>query len=332
MNSQVRMREYAVLRGLACVIMLAACSRGDRTVQGEADATHVDIASKVPGRVDSIYVREGDFVRRGQVIATLDGTEIRARAVQAESARDAARAHRDRALNGYREQEIRSARDNYTRAVAAAAIAETTYVRLNRLTSEGVIPPQKRDEAEASFHAARDAAGAALAQYELVKSGFRIEDRTAATAEFHRAEGAVAEATSYVDESTLRAPIDGQVMVKVVEQGELVSGGLPIVTIVDLSDQWVSVNLREDRLHGLQVGDLLRARVPALGRDPIEFTVYYISPLGSFATWRATRESGGFDVRTFEVRARPAAPVDGLRPGMSSLIDWPPAGTQKRAQ
>jgi HlyD family secretion protein len=298
-------------------------------VQGETDATRVDIASKVSGRVDSIYVREGDLVRRGQLLATLDGTEIRARAVQAQAARDAAQASRDRALNGYRSEEIRSARDNYERAAAAEAIAETTFVRYDRLMSEGVIPTQKRDEAEANYRTAREATAAAKAQYDLVRSGTRVEDRAAAIAELRKADGAVAEARSYVDDNTLRSSVDGQMMVKVVEQGELVSPGLPVLTIVDLSDQWITVNVREDRLAGLEIGDTLSAVIPALGSDRHRFTVYYISPLGSFATWRATRESGGFDVRTFEVRARPLRPLEGMRPGMSALIDWPPTRPPK---
>jgi HlyD family secretion protein len=308
---------------LCWAIILTGCGRAGGPVQGETDATHVDIASKVSGRVDSIYVREGDMVRRGQIVATLDGPEIRAKAEQAQAARDAAQASRDRALHGSRSEEIRSARDNYERAAAAEAIAETTFVRYDRLMSEGVIPTQKRDEAEASYRTAREATSAAKAQYDLVRSGTRVEDRAAAIAELRKAEGAVAEATSYVEDNTLKSSVDGQVMVKVVEQGELVSPGLPVLTIVDLSDQWITVNVREDRLAGLKTGDTLSAVIPALGAEHHRFTVYYISPLGSFATWRATRESGGFDVRTFEVRARPPRPLEGMRPGMSALIDWP---------
>jgi HlyD family secretion protein len=312
-----------ILPALCWALVLTGCGRGRDQVQGETDATHVDVASKVPGRVDSIYVREGDVVRRGQLLATLDGVEIRARAEQAHAARDAAKASHDRVVHGFRSEEIRSARDNYERAVAAEAIAETTFVRYDRLMAEGVIPTQKRDEAEASYRTAREATGAARAQYQLVRSGNRVEDRAAAVAELRKAEGAVAEATSYVDDNALRASVDGQVMVKVVEQGELVSPGLPVLTIVDLSDQWITVNVREDRLAALKVGDTLSAVIPALGKERFRFSVYYVSPLGSFATWRATREAGGFDVRTFEVRARPPRPIDGLRPGMSALIDWP---------
>jgi HlyD family secretion protein len=152
----------------------------------------------------------------------------------------------------------------------------------------------------------------------------RAEDRDAASADLRRAEGALTEATTYVEDNALRSAVDGQVMIKVVEQGELVSPGLPVLTVVDLSDQWITVNLRENRLAGLKVGDALSATIPAIGSQRLQFTVYYISPLGSFATWRATRESGGFDVRTFEVRARPREPIDALRPGMSALIEWPP--------
>ena len=315
--------ERALLYGLWCTLLIGCGGRGG-IVQGETDATQINIASKVPGRVDSIYVREGDMVRRGQLLATLDGAEIRARAAQAHAARDAAKAARNRAWNGYRPEEIRAGRSDYERAVAAEAIAETTFVRYDRLMTEGVIPRQKRDEADASYRAAREATGAARARYELVRSGMRAEDRAAASADLRRAEGAVTEATTYVEDNALRSAVDGQVMIKVVEQGELVSPGVPVLTVVDLSDQWITVNLREDRLAGLKVGDALSATIPAIGSQRLQFTVYYISPLGSFATWRATRESGGFDVRTFEVRARPREPIDGLRPGMSALIEWPP--------
>jgi len=314
---------------LTWLLLVAACGGGD-VIQGETDAVHVSVAAKVSGRVDSLYVREGDMVRRGQVVAALDGPEIRARAVQARAARDAAQAQLDKARNGSREEDIRAAQSNYRRAVAAATIAETTFVRLDRLLGEGVVATQRRDEAEASFRTARDAAEAAKAQYEVALAGLRAEDRAAVTADLRRADGVVREISSYVDENTLRSPLDGQVMVKVVEQGELVSPGLPLLTIVDLSDQWVTVNLREDRLAGLRVGDKLRATIPAVDAEPRQFAVYYIAPLGSFATWRATRESGGFDVRTFEVRARPERPIEGLRPGMSALIQWP--GPRQRPQ
>jgi HlyD family secretion protein len=306
------------------VLLLSACGRDRVTLQGETDAKHVNVAAKVSGRVDSLYVREGDSVQRGEIVATLDGPEIRAKAAQAVAARDAARALRDKAQHGSREQDIRAARNNWLRAVASATIAETTYVRLDRLEREGVVPAQKRDEAEASLRASREGAEAAKAQYDLATAGARSEDKAAAFADLRRAEGAVAEAESYVSENVLRSAVDGQVLSKIMEQGELVSPGQPVITIVDLSDQWITLNLREDRLAGLRIGDTLLATIPAVDSAARPFAVYYISPLGAFATWRATREAGGFDVRTFEVRARPVRPLPALRPGMSALVEWPP--------
>jgi HlyD family secretion protein len=312
----------AAVRCFCCALVLAGCGRGRDQLQGETDAKQVTVAAKVPGRVDSLFVREGDSVRRGQIVATLDGPELHAKAAQAVAARDAARAIRDKARNGSREEDVRAARDNWLRAVASATIAETTYVRLNRLQRDGVVPAQKRDEAEATLRASRKGAEAAKAQYDLATSGTRSEDRAAAFADLRRAEGAVAEAESYVSENSLRSAVDGQVLLKVVEQGELVSPGQPVITIVDLSDQWITLNLREDRLAGLRIGDTLLATIPAVDAAVRPFRVYYISPLGAFATWRATREAGGFDVRTFEVRARPTQPLAALRPGMSALVHW----------
>jgi HlyD family secretion protein len=311
------------IRLLLGVVALAACGRDPLTLQGETDAKHVNVSAKVSGRVDSLYVREGDTVRRGEVVATLDGPEIRAKAAQALAARDAARAIRDKARHGSREEDIRAARNNWLRAVASATIAETTYARLDRLHREGVVPAQKRDEAEASLRASREGAEAAKAQFDLATAGARREDKAAAYADLRRAEGAVAEAESYVSENVLRSAVNGQVLLKILEQGELVAPGQPVITIVDLSDQWITLNLREDRLAGLRIGDTLRATIPAVDSVARPFAVYYISPLGAFATWRATREAGGFDVRTFEVRARPVRPLAALRPGMSALVQWP---------
>ena len=310
-------------RLLLGLLVLAACRHDPVTLQGETDAKQVTVAAKVSGRVDSLFVQEGDSVRRGEVVATLDGPEIRAKAAQALAARDAARALRDKARNGAREEDIRAARNNWLRAVASATIAETTYARLDRLQREGVVPTQKRDEAEASLRASREGADAAKAQYDLAMAGARREDQAAAVADLRRAEGAVVEAESYVSENVLRSAVNGQVLLKIVEQGELVAPGQPVLTIIDLSDQWITLNLREDRLAGLRIGDTLQTAIPAVDSAARPFSVYYISPLGAFATWRATREAGGFDVRTFEVRARPVRPLPALRPGMSALVQWP---------
>jgi len=203
----------------------------------------------------------------------------------------------------------------------ARELAEKTFARVERLHADGVLPTQRRDEAEANLVTSRDAEEAARATYDMAVNGARREDKAAAAATVDRANAAIAEVEAFRAETTLTAPVAGEVYRKHVEVGELVGAGYPIVTIVDLTDVWVTFNLREDRLAGLAIGDRLTARVPALGRE-IELAVSFIAPQGDFATWRSTSAQGGFDLKTFEMRARPVAPVAGLRPGMSAIVKW----------
>jgi len=310
-------------RLLATALAFAAaggCAKED-LVQGEVEAAQVDVSAKLPGRVAEVLVDVGQSVRRGDALARLDSPEVRAKLDQASAARAAAAAQSAKAENGARDEEIRAAEDNWRRAEAAAALAKTTWERLERLSRDGVVPAQRRDEAEANWKGARAAGDAARAAYDMAVVGARREDKAAAAAMVRQAQGAVSEVEAWLAETTLRAPRDGEVSARNVEPGELTSPGYPVVSLVDLEDAWVVFHLREDRLARLKMGDRLLARVPALGRD-VELRVSVISPLGDFATWRSTSASGGFDLKTFEVRARPLAPVDGLRPGMSAVVDW----------
>jgi len=185
-----------------------------------------------------------------------------------------------------------------------------------------VLPAQRRDEAEAQLKTARDAEEAAKAGYDMAVGGARTEDKDAAQALVARADGAISEVEAFLAETRLAAPLAGEVYRRNVEVGELVGPGYPIVTIVDLTDVWVTFNLREDRLAGISMGQVLRGRVPALGGREVELKVDFIAAQGDFATWRATNAQGGFDLKTFEVRARPTSPVAGLRPGMSVVVEW----------
>jgi len=291
-------------------------------VQGEFEATEVRVAGKIPARIEAIHVREGDRVGRGDLLVSLASPEIDAKLDQAEAAHAAARAQREKADNGAREEEIRGARNLWLRARYAADLADSTADRVERLYRDGVVPRQRRDEAVTNRQAAREAANAARASYDLALSGARSEDRRSAAALEDQAAGAVSEVRAYLDETRLAAPIDGEVSVIVAERGELAPAGFPLVTLLDLQDMWISFNLREDRLGPVRMGRRLRVRVPALGGEEVEVEVSYIASQGDFATWRATSASGGFDLKTFEVRARPVEPVAGLRPGVSAILDW----------
>lgn len=290
-------------------------------LQGQVEGTLVNVSTKVPGRVASIAVHEGDVVQKADLVVTLDSPEINAKLDQAEAAREAASAQRDKAFNGAREEEIRQAKNMWERALHATELADKTFKRVDRLNKDGVLPAQRRDEAEAQLKTARDAEAAAQAVYDMAVKGARVEDKNAATALVSRARGAISEVQAYLGETKLSAPIAGEVYKRNVEPGELVGAGTPILTLLDPADVWATFQIREDKLASLRIGDFLSGKVPALGNQKVALRVSYIAPVGDFATWRATNAQGGFDLKTFEVRARPVQLPRGLRPGMSVLLE-----------
>ncbi|HYD51169.1 MAG TPA: efflux RND transporter periplasmic adaptor subunit, partial [Gemmatimonadaceae bacterium] len=289
-------------------------------LQGQVEARRVNVAAKIAGRVDSLLAAEGDAVDAGALLVVLRSPELEAKAQQTEALVAAAVAQERKAAHGARSQEIVAARAGWQRAVEAERLAETTYRRLQQLFDEGVVAAQRRDEAETQRNAARLATQTARAQLDLALAGARTEDRSAAEALVRQARGGRAEVRAFEQETRLTAPVAGEVAQRMAERGEIVAAGMPILTIVDLSDAWVTFNLREDRLARVGIDSTLSVIVPALGGRVVPVRVSYIAPAGDFATWRATGESGGFDLRTFEVRARPARRVAGLRPGMSVLL------------
>ncbi|AOH34952.1 HlyD family secretion protein [Luteimonas sp. JM171] len=292
-------------------------------VQGMADADSVNVSAKVTARVAALRVAEGERVEAGQLLFELDSPEVAAKRRQAEAALAAAQAQADKAEAGAREEDIRAAEASWRRAQAGSELARSTFQRLERLHAEGVVTRQRRDEARAAAIDAEQQARAARAQYEQALAGARGEDKEAAQAQVRQAEGAVAEVQAAEDEVHGRAPVAGEVSGRMADVGELVPAGYPIYTLIDLQRVWVAFHLREDQFAGLEVGRRLHGEIPALTLEDVEFEVYYISPVGDFATWRATRQSAGYDIRSFEVRARPVAPIAGFRPGMSVLFAWP---------
>jgi HlyD family secretion protein len=289
-------------------------------VQGQIEATEVDVSAKIPGRLDTVTVREGDVVAKGDVIATLDSPEIQAKLAQATAARRAASAQRDKAVHGARQEDIRAAEATWMRAKGAAELAEKTFRRIERLAKDGVVPAQRRDEAETGWKTSRDAEAAARSMYDMALNGARDEDKTAASAMVDVASGTIAEVMAFERETRVAAPAAGEVFKRNLQPGEMVAAGLPIVTLIDLSDMWATFFIREDQLAELGMGTRIRLAIPALGNREENFTVSYLAPAADFATWRSTSAQGGFDVKTFEVRARPVSAISKLRPGMSVVL------------
>jgi len=290
-------------------------------LQGQIDGRYIDISPKIVGRIAKLHVREGDDVKPGELLVTLDSPEVKAKVSQAEYAHAAAAAKQQLLDVGIRQEEIRVARANWERAVSSANLAEVTFKRLNTLYKEGLVSQQRNDEAETAYRFATDTATAARAQYDLTLNGFRKEERAAAADVTRGAGAAVEEVGALAADITLKSPINAEVDKVVLHEGELAPPGFPIISLVNLNDVWAVFNLREDELATIKIDTKITGRVPALGDKVVTFSVYYISPKGEYATWRATRQSSGYDIKTFEVRARPVEKVVGLRPGMSVLVD-----------
>ena len=295
----------------------------DEVIMGQAEATTVRISGKVPGRIESYRFQEGDKVKAGDTLVFLNTPEVKAKLMQAEALKAAAEAQHAKALKGAREQEITGAYELWQKAKAGLEIAEKSYNRVRNLYEKGVMSAQKKDEAEANYNAMVATEKAARSQYEMAKEGARKEDKAAAAALVNQASGAVAEVESYVEEEALTSPIDGEIIERFPEVGELVGTGAPILNIADMNDMWVTFSIREDLLAQIRIGNEIHAFVPALGNQDIVLKVYYIKDMGTYAAWKATKSTGQYDAKTFEVRARPLQPIEGLRPGMSVI--WKPA-------
>jgi len=290
-------------------------------IQGTVECTTYKASSKIAGRIAEMKVEEGQHVEQGELLYVLSTPELDAKLRQAEAVRSAASALDQKALTGARVQQIEAALNMWRKAQAGTSLAQKTYDRVRALYDQGVVPAQKLDEATANLEAMKATESAAKAQYDLVRDGASKEDKEAAAAQLRQAESAVSEVESYIGDAMVYSPVTGEVSTVIAEQGELVGTGYPVVAILDMSDMWVTFNVKETLLPKIHVGTRMSGYVPALGRD-VELEVTYISVQADFATWSATRTQGGFDIRTFAVKARAASQPDRMRPGMSVIVDW----------
>lgn len=289
------------------------------TIQGQVEVSEYRVSSKVPGRILEIRVKEGDYVNVGDTLAILDAPEVRAKMTQAQSAENATAAMDEMANNGARQEQVRGAFAVLQQAKAGLEIAQKSYNRVQRLYDEGVMTAQKRDEAFANYKALEAQVKAAQSQYDMARNGARSEEKKAAAAQVNRAKGAVAEVNSYIHETMQIAQMAGEVSDVYPKVGELVGTGSPIMSVSLMNDIWGTFNVREDQLDGMKVGSIVTAFVPAFKKE-IRMKVYYIKDQGSYAVWKATKSNGQYDLKTFEVKARPMDKLEGLRPGMSLIL------------
>lgn len=318
-NILLTVAAFTVVVVIIAVIGTLVFKSEPEIIQGYVEVSEYRVSSKVPGRVLELRVKEGDYVNVGDTLAIIDAPDVKAKLAQAESAESAASAMDQMANNGARREQINGAYALLQQAKAGLEIAQKSYNRVQRLYDEGVMSAQKRDEAFANYKAIEAKVKAAQSQYDMAVNGARREEKMAAAAQVNRAKGAVQEVNSYISETMQTAQKAGEVSDVYPKEGELIGTGSPIMSVSLLDDMWGTFNVREDQLDGMRIGSVITAYAPAFKKD-IKMKVYYIKDQGSYATWKATKANGQYDLKTFEVKARPVTKVEGLRPGMSLVL------------
>lgn len=326
--AEVTKKDKSLMVTIAAVLIVMAVMAvlgflfmkpGPDTVQGQGEAAEIRVSGKLPGRVEKLYVEEGQHVKAGDTLVHIVSTLAEARMNQAKAMANVAKATNRKVDAGTRTQIISAARDLWTQAQAAAGITKKTYDRMQNLYEKGVVSEQKRDEAKAAYDAAVAGESAAKSQYELAKSGAQSEDKQAAEAMVNAAEGSIQEVTALMEDQYLTAPYDGVIVVVYPHESELVATGAPIMTL-QKDDHWAVFNVRETMLKDMKLGSTIKVRIPALDKT-VDMKVFYIQDMGTYANWQATKATGDYDARTFEVKARPAHPIENFRPGMSVIYE-----------
>jgi len=322
----MKFRKYIIalpfiLALIAVIVILAQSTKSkEKVVTGLIETTTVNVASKIPGRVEEIFVKEGAFVSKGQILARLESKEMNAKVEQAKGQLEAAKFKYQMALNGARPEEKEATEKLYLQAKHQFELAEKTYERMMNLYRDSLISAQEKDVYEFQYKAAFEQMSAAKSKYDMVVKGARYEEIEMAKGLYYQAENGYKEALAYQQELEIKSPIDGELQKKLVNQGEIISSGYPVFSIIDSNDYWVTIQLKEDEMKGIKIGDEFYGNIKALGDRKIKFKVYYISPIGDFANWRPTNQKGEFDIRTFEIRLKPTDRVKELRPGMTANI------------
>ncbi len=290
-------------------------------LQGQIEAKEYSISSKIAGRIEDVFVQEGDVVKKGELIFSINSPELKAKINQAKAGKQAAKALSKQANKGARKQQIAAAKDNWQKAKIATSFAKDTYDRVKNLYEEGIVPKQKYDEAFTKYEASKYTQQAAFSMYEMAKEGTREEKKEAAKQKEKMAQGVLEEVSAYAQDLQIKSFYDGEVSMVLLHKGELAPQGFPVVQVVDVSNAWASFHIRENELSKFKKGTEFKVKIPALGDERYTFKVHYISVLGDYATWRATNIQKDFDLRTFEVRAKPIKDIKDLRVGMSVLVD-----------
>lgn len=324
-----RTKKYLITAFISVLIIVALISflgmilLGNKPtiLQGQIEATEIRISGKLPGRIDTFLVKEGQNVSAGDTLVIINSPEARAKYEQVNALENVAKYQNQKIDEGTRSQIIETMFQIWSKAKSDLQLAKTTYDRILTLYKDSVVTSQRKDEVEAIYKAAIANEKAAYQQYLMALDGAQKQDKESARSLVNAAKGTVNEVEALLQDAKLTAPESGQIASIYPKRGELVGAGTPIMSLVVLNDAHVVLNVREDFLPYFKIGKTFKGNVPALNKKEIIFKTNYISSLGSYATWRSTKQTGSYDLRTFELHALPTSPVEDLRPGMSVLVN-----------
>lgn len=292
----------------------------DIVLQGQIEAEEYNISGLLPGRIEEIYVKKGEHVNKGDTLVHIISREMLAEYNSQLALVEAASLQSEKIDAGSRKQLISIAKELWDGTKADLKLAKTTYERIKVLYEDSIVSRQRKDEVEAIYKSALAAERAAYYQYQIAKEGAQEQDKASAKAMATAAQNNSEVVKALLNDSKLTSPISGEVAAIALNEGELSSIGTSVMTIVDIENPYLVMNVREDLLKNFKMGQIISCDIPALGLKDVSFTINYIAPLGSFATWKTTKDSGGYDLRTFEIQAVPTTKIEGLRPGMTGLM------------
>ena len=311
-----------IVIGIFLLLLLKPNENENRVFVGLFETTEIRVASEVPGRIETIYVKLGDQVKKGQLLATIESDILDAKIQQAEGMFDAAKSVSDKANSGARSQELSAVEDKYKMAESQYSFAEKSFKRLKAMAKDSLISQQQMDEITFKRDAAFDQMNAAKYMFEMAKEGARIEDKKAAKGQMNAAGGKVSEAKAYYKELEIYAPVSGEISSKLAEESEVMPAGYPIFTIQKLEEIYAVIHVREDFLKDFSMGTEISGNLPAFNNESHTFKVTYIAPMADFADWVPTADKGRLDMKTFEIHLTPSEKIKGLRPGMSLNIQF----------
>lgn len=309
-----------IVVGIIILYTLKPKQNDQRKFIGLFETTQIKVASEIPGRIDSILIKLGDKVKKGQLLATINSDILDAKVQQAEGMYSAAQSVNEKANKGARKQQIQAADDKYEMAKSQYIFAENSYKRVHNMFKDSLISTQKMDEVTFKRDAAKKQMQAAKSIYNMAVEGARIEDKKAARGQLSAVEGKVNEAKAFYKELKIFAPVDGEISAKLAEESEVMPAGYPLFTIQKLEDIHAVINIREDYLNYFKMGSEIEGLLPAFENKKQNFKVTYIAAMADFADWIPTADKGRLDMKTFEIHLTPVSKIDGLRPGMSVNI------------